>query len=155
MGGPSFYFDLSRTAERIVYLDILDVDTTDACVAAACRDLRLHSLGLKGLSRLTPGIVEGITRGRSATTLEYLSIDHCAQGPESPLCAIDVLRILQGYPKLGSGWLCWYCDEDMRQYARLDDEPVKAIIDIIESRGTRVAYHPGNRDHNSKCIFEC
>ena len=61
----------------------------------------------------------------------------------------------EGCPKLGSGWLCWYCDEDMRQYARLDDEPVKAIIDIIESRGTRVAYHPGNRDHNSKCIFEC
>ena len=117
--------------------------------------MRLESLGLKGLSRLTPRIVEGITRGRSAATLEYLEIDHCAQGPENPLCAIDVLRILQGCPKLGSGWLLWYCDPELRQYARLDDETVKAIIDIIESRGTRVAYHPGNRDSDSKCIFEC
>ena len=66
-----------------------------------------------------------------------------------------MLRILQGCPNLGSGWLCWYCDEDLRQYARLDDKTVKAIIDIIESRGTRVAYHPGNRDSDSKCIFEC
>ena len=105
---------------------------------------------------MTPRIVEGITRGRSAATLEYLSIDECAQGPESPLCAIDVLRILQGCPKLGSGWLLWYCAEDMRQYARLDDEPVKAILDIMRSRGTVACCHPGNHDpHYPKCIFEC
>ena len=44
----------------------------------------------------------------------------------------------------------------MRQYARLDDEPVKAILDIMRSRGTAACYHPGNPDpHNPKCIFEC
>ena len=42
------------------------------------------------------------------------------------------------------------------QYARLDDEPVKAILDIMRSRGTVACCHPGNHDpHYPKCIFEC
>ena len=93
-----------------------------------------------------------ISKEITTHTIEYLEIDHCAQGPENPLCAIDVLRILQGCPKLGSGWLLWYCDPELRQYARLDDETVKAILDIIKSRGTKPYF---NDSHDPKYIFEC
>ena len=44
----------------------------------------------------------------------------------------------------------------MRQYARLDDEPVKAILDIMKSRGAEVYAHPGKPDrHDPNVIFEC
>ena len=131
MGGPGFYVDLSRATNltRLTSLHICDVETSDECVATACEHLQLHDLELVGLGRLTSsGIVNGITRSRSAKTLGYLVISRSAQGPDSPLRAVDVLRIFQGCPELGV--FNWYCDEGNRQYAVLDDEPVKAIIEL-------------------------
>ena len=151
MGGPGFYVDLSRATTNLTWLDILDVDTTDACVATVCANLRLTSLGLEGLDLLTSSIVDGITRGQTAATLECLHIGYSAQGPESPLRAADVLRILQGCPKLDD--LNWFCDEQSRPRAGLYREPCQAIVDLLESRGTPTHYYS---DHPaSDCLFEC
>jgi hypothetical protein len=157
MGGPGFYVDLSRATNltRLTSLHICDVETSDECVATACEHLQLHDLELVGLGRLTSsGIVNGITRSRSAKTISYLSISRSAQGPDSPLCAVDVLRILQGCPELEM--FNWYCDEGNRQYAALDDEPVKAIIELMKSRGSPPYYYPGNPSPDTEIdtIFE-
>ena len=157
MGGPGFYVDLSRATNltRLTSLNICDVETSDECVATACEHLQLHDLELVGLGRLTSsGIVRGITRSRSAKTLGYLVISRSAQGPDSPLRAVDVLRIFQGCPELGV--FNWYCDEGNRQYAVLDDEPVKAIIELMKSRGSPPYYYPGNPspDTTIDTIFE-
>ena len=157
MGGPGFYVDLSRATNltRLTSLNICDVETSDECVATACEHLQLYELELVGLGRLTSsGIVNGITRSRSAKTISYLSISRSAQGPDSPLCAVDVLRILQGCPELEM--FNWYCDEGNRQYAALDDEPVKAIIELMKSRGSPPYYYPGNPSPDTEIdtIFE-
>ena len=157
MGGPGFYVDLSRATNltRLTSLNICDVETSDECVATACEHLQLHELELVGLGRLTSsGIVNGITRSRSAKTLGYLVISCSAQGPDSPLRAVDVLRIFQGCPELGV--FNWYCDEGNRQYAALDDEPVKAIIELMKSRGSPPCYYPGNPSPDTEIytIFE-
>ncbi len=103
MPGPGFYIDLSRTTARITRLHLQDRTTTDACIAAACSHLRLEYLELEYLGLLTSGIVDGITRSRSAATLSSLTIEYSAADPPepgSPLRAEDVLRLLQGCPKL-------------------------------------------------------
>ena len=157
MGGPGFYVDLSRATNltRLTSLHICDVETSDECVATACEHLQLHDLELVGLGCLTSsGIVRGITRSRSAKTLGYLVISRSAQGPDSPLCAVDVLRILRSCPDIS--WFNWYCDEGNRQYAALDDEPVKAIIELMKSRGSPPCYYPGNPSPDTEIytIFE-
>ena len=88
----------------------------------------------------------------NSETISYLSISRSAQGPDSPLCAVDVLRILQGCPELEM--FNWYCDEGNRQYAALDDEPVKAIIELMKSRGSPPYYYPGNPSPENDTIFE-
>ena len=153
MGGPSFYIDLSRASSRIDCLDICDVDTTDACVAAACAHLRLVHLGLRDLGNLTPGMVESITSGQAAKTLTHITIKYCAQ---DSLRAVDMLRLVTGCPKLED--LEWFIYEDLHDLAELDEEPLQAIEELLESRGgNTVCYAIGEWEedsHDPDCIFE-
>ena len=158
MGGPSFYIDLSRASSRIDYLDICDVDTTDACVAAACAHLRLAHLGLQrerrqGLEDLTPGVVESIMAGQAAKTLTHITIKYAA---EESLRAVDMLRLVTGCPKLED--LNWIIREDLHDHAELDEAPLQAIEELLESRGGNTAcYAIGewNEDElDPDCIFE-
>ena len=153
MGGPGFYIDLSRASSRIDCLDICDVDTTDACVAAACAHLRLIHLGLHGLEDLTPGVVESITAGQAAKTLTQITIKYAA---EDSLRAVDMLRLVTGCPKLED--LSWFIHEDLHDHAELDEEPLQAIEELLESRGGDVScYAIGEWEedsHDEDCIFE-
>ncbi len=110
--------------------------------------MRLTSLALDELHLLTSNIVDGITRSQTATTLECLHIGYSAQGTESPLRAADLLRILQGCPKLAD--LNWFCDQGGRSRAGLDREPCQAIVDLMKSRGTTMAHCTGVQD----CIVQ-
>ena len=153
MGGPSFYIDLSRASSRIDCLDICDVDTTDACVAAACAHLRLVHLGLHGLEDLTPGIVESIVAGQAAKTLTHITIKYAAQ---DSLRAVDMLRLVTGCPKLED--ISWFIPEGLHDHAELDEEPLQAIEELLESRGgNTVCYAIGEWEedsHDPDCIFE-
>ena len=140
MPGPGFYIDLSRTNARITSLNILDGTTTDACVAAACSHLRLYDLELEGLDLLTSGIVDGITRSRSAATLSSLTIAYSAANPPAPgtpLSDEGVLSLLQGCPKLKS--LTWSLSEYDRARAGLDRTLCQAIVDLLKDRGATIA----------------
>ena len=133
MGGPGFYVDLSHATSILTTLEISDIDTTDACVAAACRHLRLTHLALSRCFELTSSVVESITGGQAAATLTSLTIKHCAQEPDSnPLRAVDVLRLLTGCPKIDS--FSWYCDRELHEYAELDEGPCTAIIELLAAR---------------------
>ena len=158
MGGPNFYIDLSRTTANITSLQIKDDATTDACIAAACSHLRLESLELDDLFLLSSSIVDAITRSRSAATLGYLNIAHCAEGPQSPLRAADVLRLLQGCPELDH--LNWYVDSAYQEYAGLDRGTCQAIVDLLESRGATISeqsyFEMLDADETPwDCIVEC
>ncbi len=136
MGGPGFYVDLSRATTILTTLEISDVDTTDACIAAACRHLRLTHLALRGCGDLTSSVVESITGGQAAGTLTRLVIRHCAEAQldqeANPLRAVDVLRLVTGCPKLGS--FSWHCHRELHEYAELDEGPCKAIVELLAGR---------------------
>ena len=146
MPGPSFYVDLGRTTGRwsgITHLQLYDEITTDACIAAACSHLRLESLELGGLAGglelLTSRIVDAITRSQSASTLWALTIAFSAADPPepgSPLRAEDVLRLLQGCPKLSS--LTWSMHEYDRDRAGIDRVRCGAIVDLLKDRGATI-----------------
>ena len=156
--GPGFYIDLSRATSRIINLEICDLDTTDACVAAACAHLRLVRLTLTLLVDLTSSIVEGISAGRSARTLKGLCIRDSAIETDSPLRAADMLRLLQGCPNLYD--LTWYIGEAHQARAELDDAPCEAIMELMESRGGDVLCYAGGREYpefeppEPGCIFD-
>ena len=156
--GPGFYVDLSRATSRIINLEICDLDTTDACVAAACAHLRLVRLTLTLLVDLTSSIVEGISAGRSARTLKGLCIRDSAIETDSPLRAADMLRLLQGCPNLYD--LTWYIGEAHQARAELDDAPCEAIMELMESRGGDVLCYAGGREYpefeppEPGCIFD-
>ena len=158
MGGPSFYIDLSRASSRIDYLDISDVDTTDACVAAACAHLRLVHLGLQGerrqgLEGLTLGVVESIMGGQAAKTLTHITIKYAA---EDSLRAVDMCRLVTGCPKLED--FSWTIHDELHDLAELDEEPLRHIEELLESRGgSTVCYAIGEWEedsHDPDCIFE-
>ena len=139
MPGPGFYIDLSRTTAQITRLHLQDKTTTDACIAAACSHLRLYDLELQDLHLLTSHIVDGITRSRSAATLSSLTIEYSAADPPepgSPLRAEDVLRLLQGCPKLSS--LTWSMHEYDRDRAGIDRVRCGAIVDLLKDRGATI-----------------
>ena len=71
------------------------------------------------------------------------------EGLESPLRAADLLRIIQGCPKLAD--LNWFCDQGGRSRAGLDREPCQAIAVLMKSRGATRAHCSGVQD----CIFQC
>ena len=156
--GPGFYIDLSRATSRIINLEICDLDTTDACVAAACAHLRLVRLTLTLLVDLTSSIVEGISAGRSARTLKGLCIRDSAIETDSPLRAADMLRLAQGCPNLYD--LTWYIGEAHQARAELDDAPCEAIMELMESRGGDVLCYAGGRTYpefeppEPGCIFD-
>ena len=132
MGGPGFYVDLSRATTILTTLEISDVDTTDACVAAACRHLRLTELALRGCGDLTSSVVESITGGQTAGTLTRLVIKHCAEQAPNPLRAVDVLRLVTGCPKIDC--FSWHCHRALHEYAELDEGPCKAIVELLAGR---------------------
>ena len=162
MGGPGFYVDLSRAAPVLTTLEIFDVGTTDACVAAACRHIRLTHLVLSGCLDLTSSVVESITGGQAAGTLTSLTIKHCAQGPFNPLRAVDVLRLVTGCPNIDS--FSWYCSRDHHEYTKLDEGPCKAIVELFAARVegkdySRVYCYAGDwneidYEDDPDCIFE-
>ena len=144
MGGPGFYIDLSRAAPQIVYIEICDASTSDACVAAICRHLPLVNFTLTECRNLTSSIVESITGGQAARTLTHLTISYSA---EESLRAVDMLRLVSGCPELHS--LEWVCTADYHASAELDapSQPCQAIHELLESRGgNNVCYAFGEHD---------
>ena len=162
MPGPGFYIDLSRTTAQITRLHLQDKTTTDACIAAACSHLRLYDLELEDLRLLTSHIVDGITRSRSAATLSSLTIEYSAADPPepgSPLRAEDVLRLLQGCPKLTC--LTWsLMNEYERDRAGIDRVRCGAIVDLLKDRRATIeSYYFDELDHgvaagDISCIIE-
>ena len=146
MGGPGFYVDLSRATTILTTLEISDDDATDACVAAACRHLRLTHLALRGCGDLTSSVVESITGGQAAGTLTILVIKHCAELAPNSLRAVDVLRLVTGCPKINC--FSWHCHRELHEYAELDEGPCKAIVELlagrVEDRDERVDCYAGD-----------
>lgn len=102
MGGHHFYTQLARAAPQLRDLHIWDDSTTAACVAAAC-DMRLERLHLHSFYyHGDRHIIDGIIGGQVAETLEELSLHYIAEGEDCELFvrAADVLRVVQGCPKL-------------------------------------------------------
>ena len=131
-----------------------------ACTALyTCGRSPVVLLTLTGLMDLTSSIVEGISAGRSARTLEGLCIRDSATEPDSPLRAADMLRLCQGCPNLYS--LTWHCAEQYQAAAELDDAPCEAIMELMESRGGDVLCYAGGRTYpefappeDPSCIFD-
>ena len=75
---------------------------------------------------------------------------------EDSLRAVDMLRLVTGCPKLED--LSWTIHEDLHDRAELDEAPLKAIEELLESRGGNTAcYAIGewNEDElDPDCIFE-
>ena len=118
----------------------------------ACISILDH-LGLRDLGNLTPGMVESITSGQAAKTLTHITIRYAAQ---ESLRAVDMLRLVTGCTKLED--LEWCIYEDLHDRAELDEEPLQAIEELLESRGgNTVCYAIGEWEedsHDPDCIFE-
>ena len=75
---------------------------------------------------------------------------------EDSLRAVDMLRLVTGCPKLED--LNWIIREDLHDHAELDEAPLQAIEELLESRGGNTAcYAIGewNEDElDPDCIFE-
>ena len=124
--------------------------------AASIATSRDESRTLDDLFLLSSRIVDAITRSRSAAPLGYLNIANCAEGPESPLRAADMLRLLQGCPALGH--LNWFVDSAYQEYAGLDRGTCQAIVDLLESRGTTIDqsyFEQLDAGETPWCIVEC
>ena len=97
--------------------------------------------------------IESITSGQAAKTLTHITIKYAAQ---LSLRAVDMLRLVTGCPKLED--LSWFIHEEIHQYVELDEEPLQAIEELLESRGGNTAcYAIGewNEDElDPDCIFE-
>ena len=164
MPGPGFYVDLGRTTGRwsgITHLHLEDEITTDACIAAACSHLRLGWLEVDGLELLTSRIVDAITRSQSAATLWAFNIAFSAADPPepgSPLRAEDVLRLLQGCPKLSS--MTWSMHEYDHDRAGIDRVRCGAIVDLLKGRNATINRYffdeldEGIAAENISCIIE-
>ena len=102
---------------------------------------------------MTPVVVESITAGQAAKTLTHITIKYAA---EDSLRAVDLLRLVTGCPKLED--LNWIIREDLHDRAELDEEPLQAIEELLESRGgNTVCYAIGEWEedsHDPDCIFE-
>ena len=108
---------------------------------------------------MTPGVVESIVAGQAAKTLTHITIKYTAElelAAEDSLRAVDILRLVTGCPKLED--LEWYIREDLHDRAELDEGPLQAIEELLESRGGNTAcYAIGewNEDElDPDCIFE-
>ena len=102
---------------------------------------------------MTPGMVESITAGQAAKTLTHITIKYAA---EDSLRAVDMLRLVTGCPKLED--LSWTIHDELHDLAELDEEPLRHIEELLESRGGNTAcYAIGewNEDElDPDCIFE-
>ena len=101
---------------------------------------------------MTPGIVESIVAGQAAKTLTQITIKYAADS----LRAVDMLRLVTGCPKLED--ISWFIPEGLHDHAELDEEPLRAIEELLESRGGDVScYAIGEWEedsHDEDCIFE-
>ena len=102
---------------------------------------------------MTEGVIESIMAGQAAKTLTHITIKYAA---EDSLRAVDMLRLVTGCPKLED--LSWFIHEDLHDHAELDEEPLQAIEELLESRGGDVScYAIGEWEedsHDLDCIFE-
>ena len=144
--GHGFYRALARISNErpagtgLNHLAIADLDATDKCVALACLIEGLEVLTLAAIDA-TRGIVDAILGGAAAKSLTSISIRYCAYAPRATaLRACDVLRLVQGCPRLNR--LSWFCDEEFQEGTDLRRGPCKAIVQLLESRGGRVAVQP-------------
>ena len=75
---------------------------------------------------------------------------------EDSLRAVDMLRLVTGCPKLED--LSWTIHDELHEGAELDEAPLKAIEELLESRGGNTAcYAIGewNEDElDPDCIFD-
>ena len=141
MGGPQFYTQLARAAPRLRTLHIWDNSTTAACVAAAC-DMRLEHLHLDSFyDHGDRHVVEAIIGSQASETLVELNL-HYIDGRDCELFprAADVLRVVQGCPKLKR--LSWWV-QDRLEESELEPETCRAISELLVSRGGFVHTQPG------------
>ena len=133
VGTPDFYVGLGRAATQLRSLVIRDRYSTDAHVAAACAHCSLRMLELNKIYDVTPAVVECIVGSGSAATLEELRILGTAgRDRENSLHAVDVLRLVEGCPRLKT--LYWFNFDSGLKNAELDRDICRQITELLLSR---------------------
>ena len=108
-------------------------DGTDAHVAAACAHCSLRMLELNSIYDVTPAFVDCIVESGSAATLEELRILGTANRyGENYLDAVDVLRLVEGCPRLKT--LYWFNFDSGLKNAGLDRDICRQITELLLSR---------------------
>jgi len=132
VGAPDFYVGLGRAATQLRSLVIRYRYSTDAHVAAACTHCSLRMLELNKIYVVTPAVVECIVGSGSAATLEELRILGTADRRENSLDAVDVLRLVEGCPRLKT--LYWFNFNSGLKNAELDRDICRQITELLLSR---------------------
>ena len=133
VGAPDFYVALGRAATQLRSLVIRDRYSTDAHVAAACAHCSLRMLELNKICDVTSAVVECIVGSGSAATLEELRILGTANRyGENYLDAVDVLRLVEGCPRLKT--LYWFNFDSGLKNAGLDRDICRQITELLVSR---------------------
>ena len=133
VGAPDFYVALGRAATQLRSLVIRYRYSTDAHVAAACAHCSLRMLELNKIYDVTPAVVECIVGSGSAATLEELRILGTANRyGENYLDAVDVLRLVEGCPRLKT--LYWFNFDSGLKNAGLDRDICRQITELLLSR---------------------
>ena len=133
VGAPDFYVGLGRAATQLSSLVIRYRYSTDAHVAAACAHCSLRMLELNKIYVVTPAVVECIVGSGSAATLEELRILGTADRyGENYLDAVDVLRLVEGCPRLKT--LYWFNFDSGLRNAELDRDICRQITELLLSR---------------------
>lgn len=112
-----------------------------ACVAAAC-EMRLERLHLDSFyDHGTRHIVDGIIGSQASKTLEELNLHYISNETHPFVRAADILRVVQGCPKLKR--LSWWVVDDYLREAELEPDTCRAISELLISRGGAVRAQPG------------
>ena len=126
---PAWYRDLAQIGS-FSRLILSGHRTTDAHVVAACTYSLVETLEISWIphGHLTPSFIDGVISSPSAATLRKVEIIYC---DGDGICAVDLLRLVQGCPRLKNIW--WAHDSP----AVRDDPAEEEMAEILWSRGGR------------------
>ena len=126
---PAWYRDLAQIGS-FSRLILSGHRTTDAHVVAACTYNLVETLEISWIphGHLTPSFIDGVISSPSAATLRKVEIIYC---DGDGICAVDLLRLVQGCPRLKNIW--WAHDSP----AVRDDPAEEEMAEILWSRGGR------------------
>ena len=119
----------SSTVDQLEKI-LLVTGVPDAHVVAACTYSLVETLEISWIphGHLTPSFIDGVISSPSAATLRKVEIIYC---DGDGICAVDLLRLVQGCPRLKNIW--WAHDSP----AVRDDPAEEEMAVILWSRGWR------------------